>query len=104
MGFVEFLDMLLPILLYIGGVILLVVLIIIGIKFIKTMNRVGDIVENVDKKVNSLNGLFNIIDVTTDKLSIITDKTVDLISSFVINLFKKKYNKKKEEESYEEEE
>jgi hypothetical protein len=104
MTFVEFLETLLPILLYTAGITLLVVLIIIGIKFIGTMNKLDDIVDDVDKKVKSLNGVFHIIDTTTDKISILTDKVVDVISAFVIKLFKKKYNKKEEEEENNEEE
>lgn len=103
MTFVDFLETLLPILLYTAGITLLVILIIIGVKFIRTMNKVEDIVDDVDKKVKSLNGVFHIIDTTTDKISFFTDKVVDVISSFVINIFKKKYNKKKEEEENEEE-
>ncbi len=104
MTFVDFLETVLPILLYIAGITLLVVLIIIGIKFIKTLNRVDSIVEDVDNKVKALNGFFQIIDVATDKLSFLTDKFTDSISSFVIKLFKGKYNKKKEEKHEKEEE
>jgi hypothetical protein len=98
MDFVEFLNILLPILLYITGVILLIILIIIGLKFIRTMNKVEGIVDDVDNKVKSLNGLFKVIDITTDKLSIFTDKGVDLITNILKTIFKKKKRKEKENE------
>lgn len=105
MTFVDFLNTLLPILLYTAGITLLIVLIIIGVKIIRTMNRVEDIVEDVDQKMKSLDGVFHIIDTTADKISFLTDKVVDVISSFVIKLFNKKYNKTKEtEENHGEEE
>lgn len=103
MTFLEFLETLLPILLYISGIVLLVVLIIIGIRFIRTMDKVENIVKDVDNKVKSLNGIFHLIDTTTDKLSLLTDRVVDGVTGFVINLFSKKYNKKEEEDSNEEE-
>jgi uncharacterized protein YoxC len=103
MTFVEFLETLLPILLYISGIVLLVVLIMIGIRFIRTMDKVESIVKDVDNKVKSLNGVFHLIDTTTDKLSLLTDRVVDGVTAFVINMFSKKYNKKEEEDSNEEE-
>ena len=51
----------LPIILYILGSILLVVLIILGIKLIITMNKIEKVVDDVNIKVNKLNNLFNII-------------------------------------------
>ena len=104
MAFFEFMGMLLPMILYMLGITLLVVLIVIGIKFIKTMNKVEGIVEDVDQKVKSLNGVFHIIDTTTDKISSLTDKIVEFVTSFVINMFKKKYNNRKENEENGEEE
>jgi hypothetical protein len=103
MTFVDFLGILLPILLYVAGIFLLIVLIIIGIRIIRTMNKVDTIVADVDKKVKSLNGLFSFIDNTTDKLSFLTDKVVDSLSGFLMNMFSKKNKKKKEEEETNEE-
>jgi hypothetical protein len=57
------------------------------------------VVENVNKKVNSLNTLFNIIDSTTDKLSLISDKIVDVITTGLKNIFTRK--RKKESDKYE---
>ena len=48
----------LPIILYILGSILLVVLIILGIKLIITMNKIEKVVDDVNIKVNKLNNLF----------------------------------------------
>jgi uncharacterized protein YoxC len=91
----EVLNTTLPIILYILGSILLVVLIILGIKMIRTMTKIEEVVEEVDTKVKKLNNFFNIIDFTTDKLSFLSDKLVEKTSSFIINLFKR--NKKREE-------
>ena len=86
----------LTILLYVLGSILLVVLIILGVKLINTMNKVNVIVDDINKKVSSLDGLFSMIDMTTDKLSLLSDRLVDGITFIIKKLFKPK-NRKEEE-------
>jgi uncharacterized protein YoxC len=62
------------------------------------LNKVDKIIEDVDGKVRSLNGIFQFIDTATDKLSIITDRMVENISNFFLKLFKKKTKIEEEEE------
>ena len=57
----------LPIILYTLGSILLVVLIILGIKLIITMNKITIIADDINTKLKSLNGVFSVIDLTTDR-------------------------------------
>ncbi len=94
---VEFLQVFLPIIIYILLIIILVIGIILGIKSIKTINKVEKVVDDVNDKVQSLNGFFNIIDFTTDKLVSVTDRVVDGVSNIIGKLFFKKKNKKEEE-------
>ena len=82
----------LPMILYILGSILLVVLIILGIKLIVTMNKIENVVDDINGKVRSLNGIFSIIDLTTDKLALLSDKTIN----FITDIIKKIFNKRKE--------
>ena len=86
--------------LYILGSTLLIVLIILGIKLIITMNKIENVVDDINVKVDRLNGLFNIIDYTTDKLAIVSDKMVEGVSYVLKKMFFKK-NKNKEEKDYE---
>lgn len=90
----------LSIILYVLGSILLVVLIILGIKMIKTMNKIDIVVNDINTKMGSLNGFFSMIDFTTDKLALISDKFVDAVSSLIRKLFRR--DKKEEEESEDE--
>jgi len=83
----------LPIVLYVLGSILLVVLIILGIKLIITMNKIEDVVDDINGKVKSLNGLFSMIDYTTDKLALLSDRFVDTISSLIRKIFVRKEEK-----------
>lgn len=97
-----FLSTYLPILIYILLCILIVLLIIISVKVIGTMNKVGEIIEDVDNKVKSLNGVFSIVDTVTDKLSALTEVLSDSIILFVRGLFRRKKKKdiEIEEEDY----
>ena len=84
----------LQVFLYLLGSILLVVLIVLGIKLIITMNKIEKVVDDINVKVNSLNGLFSVIDFTTDKISLLSDKMIDGVTS----LFRRLFRKRKDEE------
>jgi len=77
----------LAIILYILGSILLVVLIVLGIKMIKMMDKLTITVDNINKKIDSLNGIFSVIDFTTNKLASVSDKLVEGITSFIKKVF-----------------
>ncbi len=79
----------LPIILYILGSILLVVLIILGIKLIITMNKIEKVVDDVNIKVKKQNKLFKIIDKVTDKIATITENDIEGISTVVKKIFGK---------------
>ena len=95
---ISFLQTFLPIVIYFLLIILLIIGIILGIRAIQTLNKVDRVVEDVNDKVQSLNGFFNIIDFTTDKIVSITDKVVDGISGLIGNAFKRRHVEKDEEE------
>lgn len=86
----------LPIVIYFLLIILLIICIILGIRFIITMKKIEGVVDDINDKVQSLNGFFNIIDFATDKISSIIDIIVNFITDKISWIFKKK---KKEEET-----
>ena len=94
---ISFLQTVLPLIIYILLIILLVVGIILGIRSIQTLNKVDKVVDDVNDKVQSLNGFFNLIDFTTDKIVSVTDKVVEGISGLIGNVFSKKKKNKDEE-------
>ena len=96
--FIEFLQVFLPIIIYILLIVFITVAIILGIKLIKTMDKVDHMVASVSDKVDSLNGVFHVIDFATDKVTDITDKVVDTITGLFDRIIHKKSNKIKEEE------
>lgn len=95
----EFWLQFLPIIIYLLLIIILVIGIILGVKTIITLNKVEKVVDDVNEKVQTLNGFFHIIDYTTDKIALATDKVVEGITHFVSKmLFSKKKNKNSEKE------
>lgn len=95
---ISFLQTFLPLVIYFLLIILLIIGIILGIRAIQTLNKVDRVVDDVNDKVQSLNGFFNIIDFTTDKIVSITDKVVEGISGLIGNVFKRRHTEKDEEE------
>ncbi|MGN1000901.1 MAG: hypothetical protein ACI4OG_03080 [Bacilli bacterium] len=97
------LNMIFPIILYILGSVLLVCVIVLIVKLIYTVDKANEILDNVDRKVKTLDGLFNAIDMTTSTLSSIGDKLIGGIFNFFEKFSKnKKEKKKKEEEDFNE--
>ena len=89
------------IIIYTLGIILLVLLIILTIKSIITMNKVEKIVDSVDHKVKSLDGVFNIIDTATDKLSFVSDSVFNALYNLVVGTVSKMKNKEEVEDEEE---
>lgn len=97
----ESLHDVLPIIIYLLLIVLIVVVIILGIKMIMTVNKVDGLVEDVNKKVKSLDSLFNIIDYATDRISGVTDTIINFITSKFKGLFGRKNKKIFKEDDYE---
>ncbi len=93
-----------PIVLYILGAILLVILIILGIKLIHTVDKTNMILDDAYNKTKSLNGIFAAIDSVTDTLSAVSDSLVGVVSSIVSKMIPKRKRKGKIEEFEEDEE
>lgn len=84
----------LPIVIYILLIAILIIGIILGVKSIITIKKVEKVVDDVNQKVESLNGLFHIVDRATDKIVSLTDRVVDGISGLASKIFShKKKNK-----------
>lgn len=78
------------ILLYLGLIALIVIFIILGIKLIKTLKKVDEVIDDVSSKMNKVDGVFNIIDKTTDYASSISDKIIGVVSNFINVLIRRK--------------
>lgn len=85
----EILDTVLPIIIDVLLIVLLTSGVILIIKCIYIIDKVKAIALNVEEKVNSLNSLFTIIQLISDKVSGLTEKCVNYVESFLIKLFNK---------------
>lgn len=94
----EALNETLPVVIYLLLIVLLVVVIVIGIKLIFTMNKVDLLLDDVTKKVHSLDRIFNMIDYTTDKVTMISDTVVNFITSKLKRIIKFKKNDEEDED------
>lgn len=87
---------LLPILINILLIILITIGIILGIKLIITIDKLNYLVEDVTKKVKTLDSIFSIFDLVSNKLTFITDK----IGTVISNIIEKITNKKEKGEDF----
>ena len=94
----ECLNMVFPVILYILGIILLIALIVLCIKLFSTLKKVDRVVDDISDKSNKLDGLFGIIDKSTDAVSSLTDKVIEFIVGSLTNLFSRKKKIKEENE------
>lgn len=76
--------------LYVLGVILLTFSIILVVKLISTVNRINLMIDDVNNKIAKLDKAFNIVDIITDNLAMISDRLVDGVSGLIRKLFHKK--------------
>lgn len=87
-----------PIILYLLGTVLLIILIILGVKLIYTVNKTNQILDDAYNKTKSLNGLFHAIDSITDTVSMLSDNVVGSITNIIGRVFHKKNEKENEYE------
>ena len=88
-------DEILPIILYTLLSILIIVLIIFIIRLFKTLKKVDKTIDDLNIKLNKVNGVFDIVNKSTDAISIISDKIVNGTMTLVSKIFK---NKKREDD------
>ena len=93
----DFVNVFLPMTLYICGIILLIVLIVLGIKFIGVLDKVDRVVDNIEDKVNSLNTAFSLIDKTTDSIVGIGNTVLGAVNGLVSRFIRKKIYEEEDE-------
>ena len=81
---------------YMVLIIFVITLIILTYRAIQTLKKVDEMVDDFNKKSSKLNGLFNIIDTTTDAVVGVSDTIVSAITNGIEFLFNRKRDKKNE--------
>ncbi len=89
----EEMSLILGIITYIFTIILLVVAIIIGIRIIGLTEKADKVLDDIQEKVNSLNGMFSVVNKVSSSMELISSK----IANAIVSLFGKVLKKKKED-------
>jgi len=89
-------EVFMNIVLSILGSILLITLIVLSVKLINVADKVNKMLDDVNVKIAKFDNLFNVIDLVTDNMALISDKLVDGISNVIKKVFTKKDDRKEE--------
>jgi len=87
---------LMGIIFYVALIVLIIFLIILVIRAIKTLGKVDKTLDDIQEKSSKLDGVFHIIDNTTDVVVGISDSIVSFVASSIENLVNRKKVKKDE--------
>ena len=61
-----------------------------------TMDKIEKVVDNITVKVKSLDGVFEVASLVSNKVTFVTDKVVDIISMIIDKIFNKRKDDKNE--------
>ena len=86
------------VILYVLGSILLIALIVLTIKLIKMVKKFDNVIDDIDSKSKKLDGLFDMVDATTNALSSVSDRVVDFIVNGLLGIFNRKSKKEELED------
>lgn len=75
--------------LYFALIVLVIFAIALVIRLMKTLNKVDLILDDVSKKMNKVDGLFELVDTTTNYVSNFSDKIFSFIQSSINTLFRR---------------
>lgn len=87
---IETMNVVMPVVIEVLIAILLFVSIILVIRCILLVNGAKKIVDNVNNKINSFNGIFSIIHVVSDKISELSDTVASFFESLISRIIRKK--------------
>ncbi len=71
------------------------------IKMMNTLDKVDRAIDDYNQKASKLNGLFDVVDQTTDMISSISDLAVGFITNGITNFIHKRERKEEKENEQE---
>lgn len=90
----EFLEVFLPVTLYSVAIVLVIVLIVLGLKAIETLTKLNTLIDDAQEKLNAMNSFFSIMELVTDKVSVVTDTVASAVTGVITGVFRKLKRKK----------
>ncbi len=91
----DILNEIFPIILYFLGAVLLIVVIILVTRLISTVDKVNILLDDIEDKSQSLNGLFDAINKVGDTLSAANNRVTGFVAGIASKMFKERKKKKK---------
>ena len=91
----DILNEIFPIILYFLGAVLLIVVIILVTRLISTVDKVNILLDDIEDKSQSLNGLFEAINKVGDTLSAANNRVTGFVAGIASKMFKERKKKKK---------
>lgn len=88
----------LTIILLVVLIIFVITLIVLCIKLMNTLNKANYLIDNVTKKAETLDGVFNVIDIASNRLSGIGETVMSGVMSLTKKLFRGKKEREEEED------
>ena len=88
------------VLLVVFGIIFIISLIILIVRLNFTISKVDYILDDITAKLKTTNQVFEVVSKVSNSVSLINDRLVDVIVTFIANDFSKRKNKKEEEEEF----
>lgn len=88
------------VLLIVFGIIFIISLIILIVRLNFTISKVDYILDDITAKLKTTNQVFEVVSKVSNSVSLINDRLVDVIVTFIANVFSKRKNKKEEEEEF----
>lgn len=76
--------------LFILLIVLVIVFIVLGIRLIKTLSKVDQTLDDLNSKLNRVDGAFNVVGRTADYVDSISDKIVQTVVSIIGKLINRK--------------
>ncbi len=86
----EIASQMMPIILYMLLSILVIVAIVFLYKLTITLDKANTVLDDVFLKVKKLDGLFEIIDKSTDTIGMVTNKVSSAVVNSILKIFKKR--------------
>ncbi len=84
------LEIVLPVILYLVLIVLVIFCIAFIIKLMNTLKKVDIILNDISIKMNKVDGVFDLIDQTTEYAASLSDRIINSISNFVNRILRKK--------------
>ena len=82
------------------GIIFLISLIILIVRLNFTISKVDYILDDITAKLKTTNQVFEVVSKVSNSVSLINDRLVEVIVTFIANVFSKRKNKNEEEEEF----